>query len=245
MTASPHRRVRDVGTVVGASAPDAAWWTAVGGTGTAVAERRVGAAPAERPRASDVPPAGGARATDAPPTPRTTDAPPGDGPTDAPGWLVVGLGSLDRGDDAVGPVVARRVAELAPLGVRVLVHEDPTDLVESMTGASGVVVVDAVWSPGTAPGELLVLEAGEGAGPLPEDAWARTGRGGTHAFGLAAAVELARALRRLPHRVVLVGVAAGGFDHGAPLSPGVAGAVGAALDAVLRIVRAPTLAASR
>jgi hydrogenase maturation protease len=154
----------------------------------------------------------------------------------ADAWLVVGLGSPDRGDDAVGPAVALRIADLGVPGLKVLVHEDPTDLVESMTGAGGVVVVDAVWSPGTAPGELLVLETGDGADPLPEDAWARTGRGGTHAFGLASAVELARALRRLPPRVVLVGVAAAAFDHGTPLSPGVADAVDRAVDAVLCLV---------
>ncbi len=139
--------------------------------------------------------------------------------------LVVGLGSPDRGDDAVGPVVARRVASLGLAGVRVLAHEDPTDLVESMTGASAVVVVDAVWSPGSTPGQLVVLETGDGAAPLPEDAWERTGRGGTHAFGLASAVELARALRRLPPRVVLVGVVASTFEHGAGLSPAVRAAV--------------------
>lgn len=148
------------------------------------------------------------------------------------GPLVVGLGSPDRGDDAVGPVVARRFAALGLPGVRVLAHEDPTDLVTSMTGASAVVVVDAVWSPGAEAGTLIILETGEGAVPLPEDAWARTGRGGTHAFGLAAAVELARALKKLPPRVVLVGVAAAGFDHGEPLSPGVAAAVDGAVDAV-------------
>ena len=148
--------------------------------------------------------------------------------------LVVGLGSPDRGDDAVGPLVARRVAGLGLAGVRVLAHEDPTDLVESMTGASAVVVVDAVWSPGCAPGELVVLETGDGTAPLPADAWARTGRGGTHAFGLASAVELARALRRLPPRVVLVGIVAATFDHGQPLSPGVAASVDRAVDAVVR-----------
>ncbi len=148
------------------------------------------------------------------------------------GPLVVGLGSPDRGDDAVGPTVARRVAALGLPGVRVLAHEDPTDLVESMTGAGVVVVVDAVRSPGSVPGTLILLETGDGLAPLPEDAWARTGRGGTHAFGLAAAVELARALRRLPPRVVLVGVVAAGFEHGDPLSTDVAAAVDEAVDAV-------------
>ena len=138
--------------------------------------------------------------------------------------LVVGLGSPDRGDDAVGGEVARAVAALAPPDVEVVEHEDPTDLIELFSGRSLVVVVDAVRS-GTGTGTVRVLETGVGGEPLPETAWAGTGRAGTHAFGVAAAVELARALRRLPPRVVLVGVEAAAFDYGAPLTPEVAAAM--------------------
>lgn len=149
--------------------------------------------------------------------------------------LVVGLGSPDRGDDAVGVVVARAVAARHLPDVDVVAHEDPTDLVELWSGRELVVVVDAVRS-GAEPGTLVVVETGAGGERLPERAWGRTGRGGTHAFGLAAAVELARALHRLPARVVLVGVEAASFDHGAPLSPAVGAAVHTALEAVLGVV---------
>ena len=119
-------------------------------------------------------------------------------PVPRPTTLVVGLGSADRGDDAVGGHVARAVAALVDPGPCVVVeHEDPTDLIELWTGHDRVVVVDATWSGGP-PGTLHLIETGAGRDPLPEAAWARTGRGGTHAFGLAAAVELARVLRRLP-----------------------------------------------
>lgn len=151
--------------------------------------------------------------------------------------LVVGLGSPDRGDDAVGGHVARAVAALADPGVVVLQHEDPTDLIELWTGRDRVVVVDATRS-GAAPGTLRVLDTGAARAPLPEAAWARTGRGGTHAFGLAEAVELARALRRLPARVTVVGVEAASFEPGAALSPAVAAAVPDAVDAVLDAVAA-------
>ncbi len=86
---------------------------------------------------------------------------------------------------------------------------------------------------GTTTGTVRVLETGVGGEPLPESAWAGTGRAGTHAFGVGAAVELARALRRLPPRVVLVGVEAAAFDHGAPLTPEVAAAMPDAVDAVI------------
>lgn len=149
--------------------------------------------------------------------------------------LVIGLGSPDRGDDAVGPVVARRVARLGLDDVAVLEHEDPTGLIDLWVGADVVVVVDAVCSGGE-PGGLVVIETGADAEPLADLAWARTGRGGTHAFGLAAAVELGRALHRLPTRLVLVGVEAAAFEHGAPLSPAVHKVLDAAVGAVVGAV---------
>jgi hydrogenase maturation protease len=150
--------------------------------------------------------------------------------------LVVGLGSPDRGDDAVGSEVARAVAALALPQVEVVEHEDPTDLIELWSGRDPVVVIDAVCSD-AAPGTLHILETGAGRDPLARSAWAQTGRGGTHAFGLAAAIELARVLRRLPRHLVLVGVEAEAFEHGAVLSPGVAAGVPAAVRAVVDAVK--------
>lgn len=165
----------------------------------------------------------------------TTDTLPHSGRRSLDRTLVVGLGSPHRGDDAIGTEVARAVAARRLPGVEVLVHEDPTDLVELWSGHDVVVVVDAVSS-GAPAGRLWVLETGSGLDPLPEAAWRRTGRGGTHAFGLATAIELARALHRLPARVTVVGVEAGALDHGAPLSPAVSAAVTAAADLVAATV---------
>ena len=142
--------------------------------------------------------------------------------------VVVGLGSPDRGDDAVGPVAAQLVAGLALPGVLVLAYEDPTGLLEVWRGMELAVVIDAVRS-GAPPGSLAVVEVGGGLKPLSDHAWARTGRAGTRASGLAAAVELGRALHSLPQRLVLVGVEAVQLEDGEPLSDPVA----AALDAVI------------
>ena len=172
--------------------------------------------------------------------------------------LIVGLGSPDRGDDAVGPIVAAEVATAVRsggmAGVEVVVHEDPTALVDLMTpvdpssdsGRQLVAVVDAIRSGGAGPsdadhprrepGEVLVLETGAGLAPLP----ARTdpGPAGTHGIGLAGALELARALDRLPPRVVVVGVVGADFGHGHPLSATVAAAVPGAVAAVTAAVAA-------
>jgi hydrogenase maturation protease len=143
--------------------------------------------------------------------------------------LVVGLGQRERGDDAIGPAVAAALAAQRLPGVRVIEHEDPVRLLEEWDGADLVVVVDAVRS-GQRPGMVRVLDARD---PLPR----RVAGGGTHAFGLAAAVELARALGRLPPRLVIVGVEAGHFGIGEPLSPAVAAALGPAVRAVAAAVR--------
>ncbi|MDN4479690.1 hydrogenase maturation protease [Demequina muriae] len=144
--------------------------------------------------------------------------------------VVVGLGSPDRGDDAVGGAVAARVGERMGGQVRVVTREDPTALIQLWGGCREAIVVDAVAS-GREPGTVQVIEAGADAPPLPTDAFAASGRGGTHAFGLAGAVELARALGTLPPRVIIVGVEAATFAYG-PMSPQVSASIGAAAAAV-------------
>ncbi|MGB8020065.1 MAG: hydrogenase maturation protease [Candidatus Nanopelagicales bacterium] len=150
----------------------------------------------------------------------------------------MGLGSVDRGDDAVGPVVAAAVGQAVAArglsGVHVIDHEAPTALIELMDDHDVVVIIDAVRS-GAAPGTLTVRPVGHDRSPLP----ARTDPGptGTHGLGLAGAIELARALDRLPSRVVVVGVEAIHFGHGAPLSAPVLAAVPRAVDAVLGLLR--------
>jgi hydrogenase maturation protease len=100
-------------------------------------------------------------------------------------------------------------------------------------------VVDAITAGGPA-GSLTVLDLvpreAEGSSPsAPDDAWMRGGVG-RYAFGLAAALQLGRALHRLPSRLVLVGVEGSVFTPGASLSPAVAAAVKPALRAVAELV---------
>ena len=152
------------------------------------------------------------------------------------GPLVVGLGSPDQGDDAVGLEVARAVEALGLPEVHTAVHEDPTALMHLWEGFDVVVVVDAVMT-GRPPGAITVIEVGAGRPQLPPEAWAATGRGGTHAFGLATAVELARVLGRLPGRVTVVGGEAAAFAPGTALSPEVAASVDDAVAIVGAVAR--------
>ncbi len=140
--------------------------------------------------------------------------------------LVIGVGNPDRGDDGVGPAVAARVAALGLSGVRVAPTVDPARLIDAWDGESDVVVVDAVRV-GLGDGPRVVsLRVDEQ--PLP--GWAACG--GTHAFSVASAIELSRALGRLPEHLVVVGVAGCDFSTGHGLSSDVRGRMDAAIESV-------------
>jgi len=144
--------------------------------------------------------------------------------------LVVGVGRRDRGDDAVGPMVAGRAIELVPAGVTVVERQEPADLIDTWAGAGLVVVTDAVRS-GQRPGTVHVLHACRG--PLP----VHTGAGGTHGLGLAEVIELGRALDRLPPELVIVGVEAEQFGLGEPMSAQVRTGIELAAQAVAEVIR--------
>jgi hydrogenase maturation protease len=133
--------------------------------------------------------------------------------------ILIGVGNAWRGDDGAGLAVARRVRELSPAGVEVReVEGDATALVEAWSGAEGVVVVDAAES-GAPPGTVRRFDAR--TRPLP----VRSLRSSTHAFGVSDAVELARALDRLPARLDVYAIEGASFTAGERLSPAVERAV--------------------
>ena len=132
--------------------------------------------------------------------------------------LVIGVGNAYRGDDAVGLVVAERLSALAPPAVEVIGHPgDPVSLMDSWDRRH-VFLVDAVTAGGAA-GTVHRLDLL--AAPVP----ASLGHRGTHGAGVAEAVELARALDRLPARLICYGIEGGSFTVGAGLSPAVRDAV--------------------
>jgi hydrogenase maturation protease len=75
--------------------------------------------------------------------------------------------------------------------------------------------VDASAS-GAAAGTVRRLDAR--AGPLPAASFALS----SHGLGLAAAIELARALGQLPPRCIVYAIEGASFAAGAPLTPAVA-----------------------
>jgi hydrogenase maturation protease len=143
---------------------------------------------------------------------------------------VLGVGNAWAGDDAAGLLVARMVRERAPGSVAVIEHEgEPTALLDVWDRAKLAIAVDAT-SGGGGPGAVRVMEATHE--PLPAHL---TGTS-THAYGLADAIELARALGRLPERLIVVGIEGERFEAGAEPGAAVRGALERATEQVLALL---------
>jgi hydrogenase maturation protease len=151
-------------------------------------------------------------------------------------WLVVGLGHPDRGDDAVGPLVAQASRGLAPPGVRVVVTTEPLGLPEVWEDADTVVVVDAAVGP--PPGEVGVHDLSTGPSGPPA-AVAASPATSSHGVSLTSVVALARATGRAPRRLRLVTVAGTSFGLGDRPSQAVLDAVPVAALEVVRQLRPP------
>jgi hydrogenase maturation protease len=142
--------------------------------------------------------------------------------------LVVGVGT-DRGDDAAGLTVVRRLrASGHPVTLAELAG-DLTRLIDLWQPTDRVAVVDAVRS-GAPAGTVQVLDAA--AGPLPAGA---VPAGSTHGLGLDTAIELARGLGRLPARLIVYGIEGSQWTDGTGLSP----EVSAAVDRVVALLTQP------
>lgn len=133
---------------------------------------------------------------------------------------IIGIGNDYRRDDGAGREVARRLrhSSAPPDGEILEETGEGTSLLETWRGAERVILLDAVRS-GAPAGTIHRIEAQ--TDPLP----AFFSRRSTHAFGIAEAIELARALSQLPPSLVLFGIEGECFDAGVGLSPAVEKAV--------------------
>jgi hydrogenase maturation protease len=134
------------------------------------------------------------------------------------GLLVIGIGNPDCGDDAIGPMVARRVRGRVSPELAILERAgDMLGLIDDWTDHHGVVLIDAASLVTTAGAIHRIDLLRE---PLPVG----LSLASTHAFGLADAVELARTLDQLPERLIVYAVEGCRFEPGAPQSPEVVAA---------------------
>jgi hydrogenase maturation protease len=143
--------------------------------------------------------------------------------------VVIGVGNEFRRDDGVGPAVVARLRELQPGDARLagvilaLSDGEPTRMIDLWTGADLAVVIDAVRDCGVPAGhryelavDALVVDALPGAVHRAAS---------SHAIDLGETVELARALGRLPARLVVLAIAGQDFGFGTGLTDGVASTV--------------------
>ena len=153
--------------------------------------------------------------------------------------VVIGIGNPDRGDDAVGRRIAEKLRGRLRPEITVLEHDgEAASLLACLEGAAEAYLIDACRS-GMQAGRVHRLDVART--PLPP------GRFGvsSHAIALAEAIELARALGRLPARCIVYAVEAADFTPGAALSPPAAAAVEAVCQAIEAEIAAPACFAGR
>ncbi|MCX6826868.1 MAG: hydrogenase maturation protease [candidate division Zixibacteria bacterium] len=151
--------------------------------------------------------------------------------TGVPHLLLIGIGNEFRGDDRVGLEIVRSLKKQAPvfLEVREASGEGAT-LMEMWKDADAVILVDAVRS-GQPPGTIFRLDPN--ARPIPTKFFSYS----THTFGVAEAVEMARALGRLPGQMIIYGIEGAFFNMGIDLSDEIKKAAGKAAQMILDDVR--------
>jgi hydrogenase maturation protease len=136
--------------------------------------------------------------------------------------LIQCIGNRLRSDDGAGPAVADRLNQLGlPNGVRISEHwGEGTELMQEWETADRVILVDAAKS-GVPTGTIHRFDVQTHT--IPKNFCYYS----THRFGVAEAVELARALGRLPNLLYLYAIEGEDFSPGEMLSPAVSRAVDA------------------
>ena len=136
--------------------------------------------------------------------------------------IVIGVGNRDRGDDAVGPIVCDRLRARSG-AVRTFVCEGSIlDLGLRWEPDDHVVIVDAM-QPGTAPGRVVTVDA-------TVDPLRTPGAVSTHEIDVSVAVELARAIGRMPAQLLVIGIEAARTEWGAAPSAAVEAAIDTVVD---------------
>lgn len=138
---------------------------------------------------------------------------PAELPTMSSGVLIIGVGNEYRADDGVGLLVARRLRKILSAPVTIIEQSgEGTALIEAWKDFQNVILIDAVHS-GVEPGTIFRFEAHQQSIPTQFFHYS------THAFSVAEAIELARALRQLPASLIVYGIEGKNFAAGISLSP--------------------------
>jgi hydrogenase maturation protease len=126
--------------------------------------------------------------------------------------LLIGIGNEYRSDDGIGLMVAREIREKKLSCV--IVKEESGEgaaLMEAWKGFQNVIIVDAVSS-GEMPGTIFRIETNKETVPIKFFHYS------THAFSVAEAIELARAMNLLPYNLIVYGIEGKNFVAGNTIS---------------------------
>jgi hydrogenase maturation protease len=136
--------------------------------------------------------------------------------------LIIGCGSLLRGDDGVGPILIRQLWELGlPEGMRVADGGTAgMDVAFKMRGADHVIIVDAART-GAAPGTIFEVPGAELENLPPLEGI------NLHAFRWDHALAFGRWLLKheYPRNITVYLIEGEDFSHGAMLTPAVRAAM--------------------
>lgn len=148
--------------------------------------------------------------------------------------LILGIGNAWRGDDAAGRLVTHALRARKLPGVTVIEANvvDPS-LLDAWQEVDRLIVVDAVNS-GAAPGTVHCFDLSRESLPGSLSFCS------SHAFDLAALLNLAHTLNRLPPQVWVLGVEGHEFAHGQTVSAPVQQGVDRCVAAILALLDAVT-----
>jgi hydrogenase maturation protease len=142
--------------------------------------------------------------------------------------LIIGIGNEYRSDDGVGSMAARMIREKKLNSVTMKEESgEGASLIEAWQGFENVIIVDAVSS-GAKPGTVFKYEANKEILP------AKFFNYSTHAFSLAEAIELARALNKLPSKLTVYGIEGKNFSAGKEISLPVREATNQVINQIMR-----------
>jgi hydrogenase maturation protease len=129
--------------------------------------------------------------------------------------IVIGIGNIYRRDDALGPTVVDLLRARNLVGVAYAESDgEPIQLIELWQDASTAVVIDAIRTASNLPGRVHRLSALH-----PSVGRTAAGSATSHGVDLGDAIELARALDRLPPKLLVYAVEVSETGFGIGLSP--------------------------
>ena len=141
--------------------------------------------------------------------------------------IVIGVGNEYRGDDAAGLIVARTLKSKNLSSLKIIeASGEGASLLEAWKDSDLVIVVDASCS-GAKAGTVARFDAHKQTIP------AEFFRYSTHAFSVAEAIELARAIEQLPPHLIIYAIEGKNFAAGNGISSEVENVVGNVIERVL------------